>query len=217
MRRVPLLAVSNLPPFQGGARRGSGVPRRFAPHPILSPEGRAVLKCVLVFAAGLLAQSIVSVSQAAQQQDTKSETTKATYSVTGLHCPPCTKTVEASLKKVKGVRAAKVDWNTKTAQIEFDESVLPAQKLAQAIATTPHMMGSSMHYGSWLSLKVPDLKDEAAAAKVKETLGKQTGVKRVATYPAQHVVNVEFAGEGSATTHQLIDPVAETGLHAETR
>ena len=46
---------------------------------------------------------------------------KATYSVTGLHCPPCTRTVESSLMKVKGVKSFKVDWQTKSAKVEFDE------------------------------------------------------------------------------------------------
>ena len=146
----------------------------------------------------------------------KAEPTKAAYAIMGLHCPPCTRTVESSLKKVKGVKAAKVDWDTKTAKIEFDESVLPAQKLAQAIAATPHMMGGGMHYGSWLTLKVPDLKDDATAKQIKTALEKQKGVKRVVTYPAQHAVNVEFNADGAATTRELIDAVAAAGLSATT-
>jgi mercuric ion binding protein len=142
--------------------------------------------------------------------------TEATYSITGLHCPPCTRTVESSLKRVKGVRSVKVDWNSKTAKIAFDENALSAQKLAQTIAATPHMMGGGMHYGGWLTLKVPELKDEATAMRVKEALEKQKGVKRVVAYPKQHAVNVEFDTEGSATTHGLLDAVASIGLSAAT-
>jgi copper chaperone CopZ len=142
--------------------------------------------------------------------------TKATYSITGLHCPPCTRTVESSLKRVKGVKTAKVDWNTKTAKVEFDESVLPAAQVAQWIATTPHMMGGNMHYTGWLSMKVPELKDEASAAKVKSALESQKGVKRVVVYPVQHAVNIEFAADGKVTTQQLIDAVKEAGVVATT-
>jgi copper chaperone CopZ len=102
-------------------------------------------------------------------------TTNATYAITGLHCPPCTRTVEASLRKTKGVKSAKVDWTTKSAKVTFDESMLPAQQLAQAIAKTPHMMGGGMHYAGWLALKIPDLKDDATAKTVKEALGKVAG------------------------------------------
>src|SRR4051794_21539581 len=72
------------------------------------------------------------------------EPTKATFLVTGLHCPPCTSTVQGSLSRVNGVKSVSVDWNTKSAKIAFDESVLPAQSLATAIERTPHMMGAGM-------------------------------------------------------------------------
>src|SRR5450631_2341961 len=81
----------------------------------------------------------VTLSRAA---DKDADVVKATYVVTGLHCPPCTKTVESSLRKMKGIHSINVDWTSKNAQIEFDESVLPAQKVARLIADTPHMMGS---------------------------------------------------------------------------
>jgi len=165
--------------------------------------------------------SLVAVSLAAQTLVLAAEppiaaTTKANYSIAGLHCPPCTRTVESSLQKVKGVKTATVDWNTKTAKVEFDESVLPAAKLAQSIAATPHMMGGGMHYTGWLSLKVSELKDDVSAAKVKTAIESQKGVKRVVAYPVQHAVNVEFTADGKVTTQQLIDAVKEVGLVATT-
>ena len=76
---------------------------------------------------------------------------------------------------MKGVKSVAVDWNTKNAKIEFDESVLPAQALAAAIEGTPHMMGGGMHYGGWLALKVPAIKDEASGQKAKDVLHKVEG------------------------------------------
>src|SRR4029450_6316014 len=73
-------------------------------------------------------------------------TTKATFSLTGLHCPPCASTVQNSLVRVKGVKSVVVDWTRQNAKVEFDESVLPAQSLAAAIENTPHMMGGGMRY-----------------------------------------------------------------------
>ncbi len=78
------------------------------------------------------------------------------------------------------------------------------------------MMGGGMHYGGWPTLKVPELKDEATAKQVKEALEQQKGVKRIATYPKQHAVNVEFDGDGSATTRQLLEAIASIGLSATT-
>jgi copper chaperone CopZ len=142
-------------------------------------------------------------------------TTKATFLITGLHCPPCTRTVESSLGHVKGLRSIKVDWKTKNARIEFVEALLPAQRVSQLIAGTPHMMGSNMHYGGWLALKVPDLKDDATAKQVNEVLSKVKGVKQVATYPARHSVGVAFATKGDLTSAQLIDVLTEAGIKAE--
>lgn len=71
------------------------------------------------------------------------EPAKRTFLVQGLHCPPCTRTVEASLKSLKGVgRHSSSSWNSKNAWITFDESVVSAQQIAGSIAATPHMMGA---------------------------------------------------------------------------
>ena len=150
----------------------------------------------------------------ADEPATKIEPTKATYVISGLHCPPCTKTVETSLQKAKGVRSVKVDWTSKLATVEFDESVLPAQALAQAITDTPHLMGGNLKYGGALSLKVPDLKDEATGKKATEALSKVAGVTTAKADPAQHTVAIEFSNQGKVTSRQLIDALAAAGLKA---
>jgi len=142
------------------------------------------------------------------------EPTKATFLVTGLHCPPCTSTVQSSLSRVKGVKSVTVNWNTKNAKIEFDENVLPAQSLAAAIEGTPHMMGAGMRYGGWLALKIPSITDEASGQKAKEAIGKVEGVKTVAIYPAQHSVGVLFAGSGKVSSQQVIEALAKEGIEA---
>ena len=142
------------------------------------------------------------------------EPTKATFLVTGLHCPPCTSTVQGSLSRVKGVQSVSVDWNTENAKVVFDESVLPAQAVAAAIEGTPHMMGGGMRYGGWLALKVPSITDQASGQKAKDVLSKVEGVKTVAVYPAQHSVGVLFTGKGIASSQQMIDALAKEGIEA---
>jgi hypothetical protein len=60
-------------------------------------------RLILLVVAAVLVQAVVASAEPARQERTTSEPTKATYSITGLHCPPCTRTVESALKKVKGV------------------------------------------------------------------------------------------------------------------
>ncbi len=155
----------------------------------------------------------------AQERANKKEAaagpTKATYLITGLHCPPCTKTVESSLRNVKGVHSVKVDWKSRNARVQFDEDLLPAQKLAEMIADTPHMMGGNMRYGGWLALKVHNLIDDATAKQVKEALSDLAGVERVVAYPERHSVAIAFGAQGDLTSGQLIDALDGAGIKAE--
>ena len=141
--------------------------------------------------------------------------TSETYMITGLHCPACTKTIEASLSKTTGIQSIKVDWKTKDAKIAFDESKVSAQQVAQLIAATPHMMGPSMHYDGWLVLKTPDMKDDASAAKAKDALQKVAGVKSVNPFSDKHLVEIQFTADGNTNSQQLIDALSAAGLKAE--
>src|SRR5262245_39351590 len=123
------------------------------------------MRTALVALAGTIGLGVILVSPLYS-----AEPTKATFLITGLHCPHCTTTVQNSLSRVSGVTSVSVDWNTRNAKVQFDENVLPAQALASAIETTPHMMGAGMRYGGWLALKVPSISDQASGQKAKETL-----------------------------------------------
>jgi copper chaperone CopZ len=141
--------------------------------------------------------------------------TKLTLLVTGLHCPPCTRTVENSLRGVKGVKSAQVDWKTKNAKIELDESVLSAQALVHKLASTPHMMGKGMHYGSWLALKIPAW-DDATAQHAESVLKAIAGVKKVTAFAKQKTIGVQFDVGTALTSHALIDALHQVGLSAAT-
>jgi copper chaperone CopZ len=166
---------------------------------------KAVLTATLLFQTALVFAT-----------EEKAQTVKATYSITGLHCPPCTRTVESSLAKVKGVKSAKVDWKTKSAKIEFDENQLTAQQVAHAVAKTAHMMGPSMHYESQLTLSVPGVLDEQTATQAKEALKKVMGVASVTAQPKQHTVSIQFSSDGKTSSKQLIDALDAAGLKAST-
>jgi copper chaperone CopZ len=174
-----------------------------------------MMKTMLMVLSVLLTfGSVANANEPQAKEDRDATIVKADYVITGLHCPPCTKTVESSLKHAKGIRSIQVDWKSKNAHVEFDESIVPAQKLARLIADTPHMMGGKMHYGGLLVLKVNEIKDKATAKPVQEALGKVKGVERVLAYPAQHSVEVQFATKGDVTTKQLIDALKKAGLSA---
>lgn len=160
----------------------------------------------------VLATSLFVVAQ--EPAANKPAATKARLLINGLHCPPCTKTVQSSLAKVPGVKSSSIDWATKNATVEFDESVLSVQALTQKIAGTPHMMGGGMQYSGWLALKVPALKDEASGKKAKAALAEVAGIKQVAVYPDKHSIAVLFSRDGKLTTKDVIDALAKSDLEA---
>ena len=159
-------------------------------------------------------QADEATAPATPQSEKQAETVKSTFLITGLHCPPCTQTVEESLRHIKGVKSASVDWKTKNARIEFDEHVISAQALAGKIATTAHMMGGSMKYSGWLALSVADLKesDNAEWDRLKESLGKVAGVKQVSLYKNRAGVGVLFDTKGELTSEQVIAAMADAGF-----
>ena len=52
--------------------------------------------------------------------------------VSGMTCNTCTITVRKALEKVDGVKKVKVDYDSKTATVEFDDSKTSPEKLAEA-------------------------------------------------------------------------------------
>jgi copper chaperone CopZ len=166
------------------------------------------LATLVALCGGLVGQADEPAKPAAEK--------KATFSITGLHCPPCTQTVESSLKKVPGVKSAKVDWDTKSAKLQFDESTVTVQGIASAIAATPHMMGAGMSYGSLLALSVPEVRDNASAAKAKDALAKVKGVTKVSAFPARHTVSVQLATGKDVTTQALIEALGAVDMKAST-
>jgi copper chaperone CopZ len=47
--------------------------------------------------------------------------------IKGMHCEMCPSKVEDALKSVPGVKSAKVDYKSSTADVVIDDSVKPAQ------------------------------------------------------------------------------------------
>lgn len=59
--------------------------------------------------------------------------TKKKYAIEGLHCGCCALSVGMILRTVKGVTSARADFDTKTAEIEYDDALASVGALNQAI------------------------------------------------------------------------------------
>ncbi len=54
--------------------------------------------------------------------------------VAGMTCNHCVMHVENALKELSGVKGAKVDLKSKSAEVTYDESAVDTKKMAQAVA-----------------------------------------------------------------------------------
>lgn len=61
--------------------------------------------------------------------------TKASFNIEGMTCAMgCAKTIEKRLAKMDGVKMAQVNFEEKTALVEFDEKKLDTDKISNAVS-----------------------------------------------------------------------------------
>ena len=57
------------------------------------------------------------------------------FNIEGMHCPSCAQGIEKSLKKVKGVQEASVNFSTNQAQVTLEDGFKHDEQLLQAVST----------------------------------------------------------------------------------
>ena len=66
---------------------------------------------------------------------------KQKFNITGMTCSACSAHVEKAVSKMEGVRSAAVSLMTNSMVAEYDEGVVTAQDIIQAVSYT-HLMGA---------------------------------------------------------------------------
>lgn len=61
------------------------------------------------------------------------KTEKVTFAVEGMTCPSCKVTVRLALKKIDGVKEAKVDVDKGLVTVDYDVAKITPERIAQAI------------------------------------------------------------------------------------
>jgi periplasmic mercuric ion binding protein len=90
----------------------------------------------------------------------------ASFKIDGMMCPTgCAATIEKKLAKMEGVEKARVDFDSKTATIEFD----PAKQTAETFAQTVEKMGE---------YKVSDVKSSSDKAMLYQQEPKKKEAKK---------------------------------------
>ena len=59
---------------------------------------------------------------------------KKTFVVEGMHCGSCAVSTGMLLKNLKGVRSARADFDSKRAEVEYDDAQIDLAAMNQALA-----------------------------------------------------------------------------------
>ena len=59
--------------------------------------------------------------------------TKKRFAIEGLHCGNCAVSVGMILRTVKGVTSARADFDTKTADVEYDDALASVATMNKAL------------------------------------------------------------------------------------
>lgn len=60
---------------------------------------------------------------------------KKQFIVEGMHCGSCAVSIGMIIKNLKGVKSARVDYDTRRAEIEYDEAEVGLTDMGHAIAS----------------------------------------------------------------------------------
>lgn len=94
---------------------------------------RTLVSLALVLAPLALAAGCASTDRTAASPGALRD--QVTFTIDGMACPNCAKHIEEELREIPGVRAAKVDFATKTATVSLDpDKPASMQSLEAAVA-----------------------------------------------------------------------------------
>ena len=92
----------------------------------------AIIGSALALTFGAVAVTSVAVTNAASAETPAAQVQVASFDVANMTCATCPITVKKAMTAVHGVRSVKVDFESKTATVEFDPKATNAAAIAAA-------------------------------------------------------------------------------------
>jgi Cu+-exporting ATPase len=134
------------------------------------------------------------------------DSTRATLSITGMHCANCAFTVERSLKEVEGVTDAAVNYATEKAAVTFDPAMANPADLVERVKDAGYGVVTAK-----VDLPITGMTCANCAATVERTLNKKVnGVVQASVNFATERASVEYI-PGVATVADMIRAIEKAG------
>ncbi|MBI2108095.1 heavy metal translocating P-type ATPase [Candidatus Woesearchaeota archaeon] len=103
---------------------------------------------------------------------------KVILPIKGMHCASCAATIEKSLKRLKGVSGANVNFASEKAAVDYNASAVKEEDIVKAIENAGYDVIQAGKQGS-VTLKVRGMSSQHCANIVENALKKLDGIKRV--------------------------------------
>src|SRR5690606_2610580 len=109
---------------------------------------------------------------------------KLTLPINGLHCTSCVNTIEAEVKKLPGVRVARVNYATEMAHVEYMNGETNTEEIIGAIKKAGYQTGQStlkigisgMYCGSCVTKIEKELKQKSGVISASIDLGTESAI-----------------------------------------
>lgn len=92
----------------------------------------AIFSSALALPLGAVAVTLVAPTSASSAERSAAQVQVASFAVQNMTCATCPITVKKAMSAVHGVHSVKVDFDSKTATVEFDPKVTNAAAIAAA-------------------------------------------------------------------------------------
>jgi P-type Cu+ transporter len=140
-------------------------------------------------------------------------TKKLTFSVEGMTCSSCARTIETVLNEKDGIHSAVVNFAAETVTVEYNSRQIEVESIEQSIRDagyTAHLKSDSVSANEKLTFKVEGMTCAGCARTIETVLNKKDGIhSAVVNFPAE-TVRVEY-NPRETDIESIQDTVAKAG------
>jgi Cu+-exporting ATPase len=112
--------------------------------------------------------------------------------VTGMTCASCSARVQRVVGKLAGVKAASVNLATEKLSLEFDESVLSEEQVAEAVRKAGYGIAPKQEEAKRVTIPIEGMTCASCVARIEKVVGRLEGVKSVAVNLATEKADVAY-------------------------
>ncbi len=115
--------------------------------------------------------------------------------VTGMTCASCSTRVERVVGKLAGVKSASVNLATEKLSLQFDESVLSEEQVAEAVRKAGYGIAPKQEQAKRITIPIEGMTCASCVARIEKVVGKLEGVTSVAVNLATEKADVAYLPE----------------------